>query len=154
MCLRGIAFSYSIDARLLPSHFADALRRDGASDIVANANRVTFTRGYILSWVCRIPLGPGEVRVDTVKGCIGYRLNFWPMIKGATILWVFMAIWTFFVVYPLTRQPFAIVFVLFLWFYFVLGNAGIEVFLFRRFIRRTLATAPRVSQSLPVPDLS
>ena len=148
MYSRTVYFDVNIDLIALPAHLADCLRRLDARAVEVVKNRVSFTGGFfrlVNNWNVLVPFGFGDLTIDSNARHITYRLSFRQLVIYAT---VGVAIIAGFILYASYASPSwgAVLLIPGMWIWLVGGNLFIGIRRFENFLRRAIATAPRLTR--------
>lgn len=130
------------DLSPLPAHLAGCLRRKSAREVKIEGETVRFRGGafrWVSNWNVLYPFGFGDFTVDSGNRRVQYRLSFRQLIVAGSLATGFMA-----AVLVGNSVPQGLVLVPLIWLWFVGGNLAIGLLHFRYFVRRSIASAPRV----------
>jgi len=145
MYTRAIGFNGDVDAAMLPAHIADGLRRMDARAVEVNENHVSFTGGIfrlVGNWNVLVPFGFGDLTVDSDAHHIRYRVSFRQLVIGTTVI---VGIMGGFIWYE-SRSWQGLLFIAVGWMWIVGGNCALGISRFESFLRRVIATAPRLKR--------
>lgn len=142
-----VDFDLELDPTVLPLHLGDCLRQKHASTVEVSGNHVEFTAGMfrlVSNWNVLVPFGFGDLAVDPKNRQVRYSVSFRQLTILATGMVGLMAAFILFG----SPSEFPLVFIPIMWAWFVGGNLLIGVPRFQSFLRRSISTAPRVSNEL------
>lgn len=142
MYTKTLDVGQNVDLSALPAHLATCLRRKSARDVKVDGKTVTFRGGgfrWVTNWNVLCPFGFGDLTVDSVNHQVQYRLSLRQLIVVGSLATGFMA-----AVLLGNSVPQGLVLVPFIWLWFVCGNLAIGLPRFLYFVRRSIASAPRV----------
>ena len=140
----AVDFDREIDPSLLPAHLAGCLRSVDADDVRVRDQRVTFRGGifrFVTNWNILVAFGFGDLTVDSetckVRYCLSYRqlIIFTAIMAGVTAA-------TILILGNLQGMSLPLLTVLPLGFSVVFINLVWRIHDFKRFLRRSIATAP------------
>ena len=139
-----VNFDHEIDPSLLPAHLAGCLRDVDANAVQVRDNSVTFRGGFfrfVGSWNVLVPFGFGDLTVDSETCKVRYGLSYGQLVISFTIAIGVMAAVMLALEGPqgiLASMPTLAL----IWFLAVFVNLSIGFLRFKRFLRRSIATAP------------
>jgi hypothetical protein len=143
---RTVVLGPDIDTAALTAHLAECLRRSGACDIEIDAGRITFDGDLVCFWRTLSRFGPGDITIDAEIHSVCFRLSYRNSLVSGTWLIGLMAAFSFLVVMPATHSLVPLIFIPLVWLCFIVSHFVVGLPVFRRFVRRTIATAPRIER--------
>jgi hypothetical protein len=144
----AVDFDREIDASLLPAHLASCLRDVDADAVQVKDNRVTFRAGifrFVTNWNVLVAFGFGDLTVDSVTCKVRYCLSYRQLVIF-TLIMAGVTAATILILGSLHGMSQSMLTVLPLGLVVVFINLALRTYDFKRFLRRSIATAPHVSR--------
>ena len=141
----GIATEVSGPA--LVTHLADCLRDVYAKKVRIEGNRVSFVGGvfrFVTNWNVLVPFGYGDLTIDSATGEVSYCLRYVQFVIYSGLIFLVVAAVLLFVGLPPTSWLILAAPLIYL--ASIVSNISFGVFRFRKFLRRSIATAPLLNR--------
>jgi hypothetical protein len=139
----GFKIGPEVESATLIAHMAECLRRHGAAETRVDGDRIDFSNDPSRFWTALYPFGTGTLSLNRMDGKIRSQLSARTLLIDSSIIVGFMAMFVVCVILPVTGSVAVLLVIPFMWLWFVGGNLAIGIVLFRRLMRRAIATAPR-----------
>jgi hypothetical protein len=144
MKMGAVDFDREIDPSQLPAHLASCLRSVDADAVEVRDNRVTFRGGifrFVTNWNVLVAFGFGDLTVDSESRKVRYCLSYRQLVLF-TVIMAGVAAATILILgsrqgmsqFMLTLLPLGCV--------AVFINLALRIYDFKRFLRRSIASAP------------
>jgi hypothetical protein len=139
-----VDFDNEIDPSLLPAHLGGCLRSVDADEVRVKDECVTFRGGifrFVTNWNVLVAFGFGDLTVDSESRKVRYCLSYRQLIIFTAIMAAVTAA-TILILGNLQGMSLSLLTVLPLSFIVVFVNLAWRTYDFKRFLRRSIATAP------------
>lgn len=139
-----VSFESDIDAAALPAHLAERLSR-ATTGVTIQDNHIAFTGGmfrFVTNGSVLVPFGWGDLTVDGTSHKIHYSLSIRQLVLVVAAPLIVATI--FILAQPVWRRM--LPFVPLMWLWLVGANLVLGVERFKRFVVRSIATAPRLAR--------
>jgi hypothetical protein len=143
----SVAIDHEIDPTLLPAHLAECLRGVDASAVEVSGNRVTFKGGvfrFVTNWNVLVPFGFGDLTVDSQSGEVRYRLSCRQLFIFLIVMTVVLTATLLVLAGGSQEMSRSMLTLPLIFIGLIFLNLAIRTWDFRRFLRRSIVTAPRL----------